>query len=167
MKFLIYLPLQGSRIFLKLCPALLTHFSASRARGHSFKGLKPYTGMWHLDEPRAGDLFAEPSAHSSQSSLGERCREMGSRFRKAFQLLNLPVMGNFVIVDLCFRDVPGSGRERLPCCPFSFALIQLCPFNEEISIFWAGFGGDGVVIFKLQHAKKKTDGPGAARSIGS
>lgn len=78
----------------------------------------------------------------------------GQQIQEGFPALNLPGMGNFVIVDLCFRDVPGSGRERLPCCPFSFALIQLCPFNEEISTFWAGFGGDGVVIFKLQHAKK-------------
>lgn len=90
----------------------------------------------------------------------------GQQIQEGFPALNLPGMGNFVIVDLCFRDVPGSGRERLPCCPFSFALIQLCPFNEEISIFWAEFGGDGVVIFKLQHAKK-TNGLGAARSIGS
>lgn len=86
----------------------------------------------------------------------------GQQIQEGFPALNLPGMGNFVIVDLCFRDVPGSGRERLPCCPFSFALIQLCPFNEEISIFWAGFGGDGVVIFKLQHAKKKNQWAGSS-----
>lgn len=65
-----------------------------------------------------------------------------------FPALNPPGMGNSGIVSPCFR-------ECLPSCPSSFALIQLCPFHEEISIFWARFGGDSAVIFLTFTLKKK------------
>lgn len=71
----------------------------------------------------------------------------GQQIQEGFPALNLPGMGDSVIVDPCFRDVLGSGRECLPFCPLSFALIQICLFHKEISTLWEGFGGDSAVIF--------------------